>query len=134
MSKTMRINRRGFLMLTTSAVVTGCRSVNDNGAVVQSGRVVNAGPVVHYAADGVYTAFRNQGFFIVRQGGKLFALSATCTPKKSKLDAEPDHPFSCPCHGSTFDPIGHVTQGPAKRDLPAFATSVEGSGQLLVTI
>jgi len=97
-------------------------------------RVVNAGPVGNYATDGVYSAFRNQGFFIVRRGEKLYTLSAICTHRKCKLDPEPDHSFHCPCHGSTFDANGHVTGGPARRDLPVVATSIDENGQLLVSV
>jgi len=97
-------------------------------------RVVNAGPVGNYAVDGVYSAFRNQGFFIVRRGEKLFALSAICTHRKCKLDAEPDHSFHCPCHGSSFDANGHVTGGPARRDLPVLSTSIDENGWMLVTV
>jgi Rieske Fe-S protein len=130
----MQINRREFLILTAT-FVAGCSSM-ENVSVPSVGRerVVNAGPVSNYADDGVYAAFRSQGFFIIRQGDKLFALSSICTHKRCKLDAERDHSFYCPCHGSTFDPNGHVTEGPAKRDLPVLATSVNESGQLLVTL
>lgn len=130
----MKVNRREFLILTATCVA-GCRSVEDID-VVSTGkeRVVNAGPVSDYNADGVYSAFRNQGFFVVRRGEKLFVLSAICTHKRCKLDAERDGSFYCPCHGSTFDPTGSVTEGPARRDLPIFATSVDENGQLLVTI
>ena len=130
------MNRREFLLLTTAAMVSGCQSVNDKGtsAGVPRHRVVNAGPVGLYSADGVYTAFRNQGFFIVRQGGKLLALSAICTHRKCKLNTQPNRSFYCPCHGSTFDPCGRVTQGPAKRDLPVFEISINESGQLLVEV
>lgn len=96
------------------------------------GQVWNAGPAGDYARDGVYTRFRDQGFFIVRQGGKLFALSSICTHRKCKLTAEPDHSFFCECHSSTFDPDGHVTKGPARRDLPTYSAVVDENGQLLV--
>ena len=96
--------------------------------------MVNAGPVSSYAADGVYAAFRSQGFFIVRRQGALLALSSICTHKKCTLKSQPDRSFYCPCHGSTFDPAGHVTAGPAKRDLPVFATRVDERGQLIVTV
>ena len=130
----MKINRREFLVLTTT-FVAGCGSMNGTG-VVTSGRerVVNAGSVSNYSNDGVYATFRNQGFFIIRQDGKLFALSAICTHRHCKLNVERERSFYCPCHGSTFDPNGHVTEGPARRDLPVFATSVNESGQLLVII
>ena len=96
--------------------------------------MVDAGPAENYAADGVYENFRSQGFFLVRKGGRLFALSAICTHRRCKLKAEPDHTFYCPCHGSTFDPAGHVTEGPAKRDLPVFATLRTENGRLMVTL
>ncbi len=132
----MKISRRDFLLLTAGlAAGAGCQAINDSGSPnLSEGQVLNAGPASDYAGDGVYSRFRDQGVFIVRQGDKLFALSAICTHRKCKLAAEPNHSFYCRCHGSTFDPAGHVTKGPARRDLPQFSTSVDDQGQLLVTI
>lgn len=130
----MLISRREFLILT-GTFVTGCGVMEASGAATSSAaRVVNAGPASKYAADGVYATFRNRGFFVVRRGEKLFALSAICTHRRCKLDVERDHSFYCPCHGSTFDPSGHVTEGPAKRDLPVFPNFVDGSGNLVVRV
>ena len=130
----MKISRRQFLILS-AALAGGCTLTRNTGAHrPYVPRVVNAGAVNNYVTDGVYATFWSQGFFIVRQGPKLFALSAVCTHRRCKLDMQPDHSFSCPCHGSTFDPNGHVTHGPARRDLPVLATSVNESGCLLVTI
>jgi Rieske Fe-S protein len=130
----MKINRREFLVLAAT-FFAGCSSMENAGAP-RAGRerVVNAGPLCDYAADGVYGAFRSQGFFIIRRGGKLFALSSVCTHRRCLVDVESDRSFVCPCHGSTFDPNGNVTHGPARRDLPALATSVNEMGQLLVTV
>ena len=128
----MQISRREFLLLT-AGLATGCQAVNDAGDAGPE-RLVNAGPAGDFAADGVYTRFRDQGFFLVRRGGKLFALSAICTHRKCKLDVTADRSFACPCHGSTFDAAGHVTTGPARRDLPVLAVSANAQGQLLVTL
>jgi Rieske Fe-S protein len=127
----MMISRRHFLILT-AGVVAGCKT----GSIpaVNEERTVNAGSVSNYAADGIYNNFRNQGFFVIRKGDKLFALSAICTHRKCKLTAEPDRSFYCKCHGSTFDPGGHVTGGPAKRDLPILPTFENEQGQLIVTV
>ena len=130
----MKLNRREFLMLTAAAAFTGCHSTPDDSGTSGPDRIVNAGPAANYAVDGVYGAFRNSGFFLVRRGGRLFALSATCTHKKCRLQMEADRSFSCPCHGSTFSADGHVTEGPARRDLPVFATVTNPAGDLLVTI
>ena len=95
---------------------------------------MDAGPAGNYAADGVYGNFRDQGFFVIRKGGKLFALSAICTHRKCKLIGKSDRSFYCKCHGSTFDPGGKVTLGPAKRNLPMLPVFVNEKGQLLVTV
>ena len=96
--------------------------------------MVNAGAVSQFAADGVYGNYRDQGFFVIRQGGKLFALSAICTHRQCKLNAEPDRSFYCKCHGSTFDPNGHVTAGTARRDLPRLPAFPNAQGELLVKV
>ena len=131
-----QLDRRGFLLLTATAVVAaGCETVHPgNHAAAHGERVVDAGPASTYAKDGVYSQYRDLGFFLIRRGGQLSALSAICTHRHCKLEAEQDRTFSCPCHGSTFDPAGKVTQGPATRDLPVFATSTDAQGHLLVHV
>ncbi|MGB7768524.1 MAG: Rieske (2Fe-2S) protein [Verrucomicrobiia bacterium] len=119
----------------SAGLAAGCSSTPP-GAVfsTREARVISAGPASDYAADGVYARFRAMGFFIVRRGNKLFALSSVCTHRHFLVDAEPDRSFLCPCHGSTFDSNGHVTEGPAKRDLPTLATFVNESGGLFVKV
>jgi Rieske Fe-S protein len=128
----MKLDRRQFLLLTVG-LVAGCKMVDDSPSTSQE-RTVNAGPVGNYATDGVYNNFRDQGFFLIRRGDKLFALSAICTHRKCKLTAEPDRSFYCKCHGSTFDPAGQVTAGPARRDLPILPTNTNEQGQLVVSV
>ena len=125
----MSINRRQFLLLTAAAI-----AATDGIVFASDGQVIDAGPVGNYAADGVYDTFRDLGFFVIRKGEKLSAISSICTHRKAKLTARRDCSFYCNRHGSTFDPGGHVTKGPAERDLPVLATSVNGAGHLLVTV
>jgi Rieske Fe-S protein len=130
----MQVNRRTFLLLG-AAFAAGCAA--PGGVNLASGgreRVINAGPAVQYLADGVYARYRDLGFFIVRRGASLFALSSVCTHRHCTLEAEADRTFSCPCHGSAFDPDGKVTEGPAQRNLPAYEISTDGKGDLLVKI
>lgn len=129
----MNMNRRHFLLfLTTSVAATGCESVGGNKPANTQPKTVDIGSPDNYAKDGVYRRYRDAGFFIVRQGDKLFAVSSYCTHRKCKLSAEADRSFYCPCHGSTFDPSGHVTKGPARADLPVFSIVSNDRGDLLV--
>jgi Rieske Fe-S protein len=126
----MILNRRQFVLLSVG-LAAGCRSAVEES---HAERLVNAGPAGNYATDGVYGRYCDLGVFIVRKGDKLFALSAICTHRRCKIKAEADRSFYCPCHGSTFDPLGRVTAGPAKRDLPVFTSLVDEQGNLIVTV
>jgi len=133
---TAGMNRRQFLILTAMAMIAGRQAVcaGSNPTGTNGTRVVNAGPVSNYATDGVYDSFLDQGFFIIRKGKELFALSSDCTHRQCKLKVGSHRSFYCPCHGSTFDSSGKVTDGPAKRDLPVLPSSTNETGQLLVTV
>jgi Rieske Fe-S protein len=130
----MRLNRRQFLLLT-AGLAAGCRAIPDDGQASPGGsRVVPVGNTADYLADEVYSRFVDQGFFLVRKNGRLIARSAICTHRKCKLRALKDHSFYCRCHGSAFDPNGHVTHGPAQRDLPELPVTVDEQGRLFVTV
>ena len=128
MSKDIR--RREFLILVAAALAGGKTVAN----TAPAERVVDAGPVRGYSNDGIYANFRDQGFFVIRKGKELLALSALCTHRKCKLSSEPDRSFYCKCHGSAFDQNGKVTEGPARRDLPILTTVTNEKGHLLVRV
>jgi Rieske Fe-S protein len=124
------MNRRQFLILAaTCAALTKPTSSYARDAE----QSIDAGPLSLYASDGLYDKFRDFGFFVIRKGEKLTALSSYCTHEKCKLKAERDQSFYCRCHGSTFDPGGKVTQGPATRNLPVLPTA-NSQGHLIVKI
>lgn len=129
----MNPNRREFVILTCG-VAGGCAAGNsgENAPIVLRPVSFDAGPSSDYATDGVYDRFRSQGFFVIRRGGQLVAISSICTHRACKVRAEPDHSFYCKCHGSTFGPTGKVTEGPATRDLPSLPTTIDASGRLIV--
>ena len=130
----MHVSRRTFLVLS-AAFAAGCAAPGGgNFSGGKKERVVNAGSASQYLANGVCSRYRDLGFFIVRRGAHLVALSAICTHRNCWLDAEADKTFYCPCHGSTFDVDGKVTEGPARLDLPVFEISTDENGDLLVKI
>ena len=122
------MDRRQFI-LATAAVVASC---SDCLQAARESSPIDAGPSSNYAKDGVYNQFQDYGFFIVRKGGKLEVFSSYCTHRRCKLREEPDHSFYCKCHGSTFDPDGRVTLGPARKDLAKFTTKIDEKSHLIV--
>src|SRR5438132_7802396 len=124
------MNRRDFLIVAAVAALINPKSACARNAAE---RLIDAGPLSNYASDGLYEEFRDLGFFVIRKGEKLIALSSNCTHRKCKLIAERDHSFYCKCHGSRFDPGGKVTEGPATRDLPALPT-INEKGHLRVKV
>jgi len=129
------IKRREFILISlAAAAAAGCQGVGGGAAKTGGAKTFDAGPAANYAADGVYSNFRSLGFFIIRRGGKLEALSSICTHRSCVLTAEDDQSFYCHCHGSAFDPEGKVTDGPATRNLPVLETSMDAGGRLLVSV
>jgi len=126
----MPLTRREFLILGAS-LVAGCSSPP---ATSPGTKLTDAGPSKNFVRDGVYSQFRSQGFFIVRRGAELIAISSVCTHRKCTVTAQPDRSFYCPCHGSTFDPEGHVTRGPARRHLPLLESFTNQRGHFMVAV
>jgi Rieske Fe-S protein len=70
-------------------------------------------------------------YFIGHDAGGLYAMTMACTHagcacamKGTELD--------CPCHGSRFDHLGNVLQGPATKPLPHFPVFVDATGNITV--
>jgi len=137
----MSTTRREFVALSITAVagtcVSGCVQTDQRAGGQRGdpavGSPVDVGPASLYANDGVYSAFREKGFFLVRDQAQLLAISSVCTHRGCKVDPPKEGIFHCPCHGSKFDTNGHVVRGPATRDLPRLAISENADGHLLVS-
>jgi Rieske Fe-S protein len=133
----MKLNRRQFMLLS-AGLLAGCAI--DRGATRETAPAavgdgtIDAGPAEAYKEGGVYDRYRYQGFFLVRSGGTLFALSSICTHRNCQLNVAPDHSFTCPCHGSTFAPDGAVTRGPAQRNLEQFPVWTDEQGRVRVRV
>jgi cytochrome b6-f complex iron-sulfur subunit len=140
----MEINRRQFLVLSAAtacaATACGCAAGGGGGgtgsgspaAVPITPVDIDAGPAAGFAADAVYDQFVAQGFFVIRKGERLFALSAFCTHRHYRLEVEADQSFYCKSHGSCFASDGKVTEGPAIKPLPELPTRIDARGHLIV--
>lgn len=77
--------------------------------------------------------FKEQGTWIVRYQGVIYALSTTCTHLGCTPNwLEGEQKFKCPCHGSGFKITGVNFEGPAPRPLERWAISAGDDGQLVV--
>ena len=142
----MEVNRRQFVLLTISAAAGSCcgalaQASETTAPATQPGPppalppgAVDAGSLDGFKSDDVYDAFREQGFFVIRRDNQLFALSSVCTHKGCKVRVQNDLSFKCKCHGSTFDKDGHVTKGPARRDLPRLAIAEDETQHVIVDV
>ena len=55
------------------------------------------------------------------------AFSSRCTHWGCEVSLPVDNVIKCHCHGSLFDAAGKVTHGPAKKNLVALKSTLEGS-------
>ena len=96
------------------------------------GSPVDVGPVEDFKGDGIYAPRAAGGrFFVVRRGGRLYALSSTCTHRQVRVVSK-DGGFKCPRHGSTFSADGKVTKSPARKALPRHAIELDANRHVVV--
>lgn len=143
MSEKTSLNRREFFSFLTvgwvafTAAVGGLLSM----AFRYSYPNVDFEPEMDFVAgrpadyeEGVDERWKNGfGVWMVREQGRLYALSVICTHLgcvPSWLPAELK--FKCPCHGSGFYSNGVNFEGPAPRPLERFKISLTPSGEILV--
>jgi cytochrome b6-f complex iron-sulfur subunit len=91
------------------------------------------GDPAQYEEGKVVERFKDQGAWIVKNGGIIYALSTTCThlgctPNWLEREAK----FKCPCHGSGFKITGVNFEGPAPRPLERWAIGIADDGQVVV--
>ncbi len=77
--------------------------------------------------------FGRAGVAVLRDGGRIGAVSMTCTHLGCALRVR-DRGFECPCHGSRFDSLGQCLVGPATRDLLWYRLDLMPDGRALVRL
>ena len=134
----MQPTRRQFVTASAAvaAACAGCPLLAGAAETASAGAApVDVGPLDDFAADGVFDRWAAAGFFVVRRGGRLFAVSSTCTHKKVRLVSSAKggaSAFKCPRHGSGFDANGHATKAPARKPLPRHGVRLDDRGHVLV--
>ena len=65
--------------------------------------------------------------------GAFAAVSPICTHLGCTVDIQGER-LVCPCHGSTYDRVGKVLQGPAQQPLARYRTALSADGVLTVDL
>lgn len=127
-----QLDRRTFLTATIAACAS-CPLASVVAKDAPPADPVDVGTPADYPRDGgVYDAYaRSHGFFLVRDGGALYALGSTCTHKKALLKVK-GATLACPKHGARFKTNGDVAKGPARRPLPRFGIMQDDAGRITV--
>jgi len=136
------LSRRDFLMTAaaTAAVISlpvlqahGADDTPPAKAKEAAGPPVDAGLLGSFDKDGITNKFaKSNKFFLIRNDGKLFAVTSLCTHRGAQMTAEGDKDLFCPRHKSYFSLEGTVTGGPAKSSLPRYAISLNDDKHVMV--
>ena len=124
------LNRRQFVAACACATCPALRLLAE--AAKENAGSVDVGPLDDFKAKGIHGPLgTDRRFFLVTRGGRLYAVSATCTHKDVKLVVK-DGALRCPRHGSAFGADGRVTKAPARKPLPRYGIRLSDDGHVLV--
>jgi len=135
--------RRSFLKLgftvlgTAAALEIGGASLlylRPDNFSAKFGRVINAGSVDSFAP-GSTTEFPEGRFYLIRsQDGGFLAVHNRCPHLGCTVSWQAERQtFHCPCHASSFDGYGDLTNPPVPRPLDTFPVSIEDNTVMVDT-
>ena len=135
-----KISRRVFLTsmgnTATGIVLLGSFGVTleylSPNVLLEIPKIFKVGPVNSIQPNSVIYEPEQRTFVVREEQGYFYALSAVCTHlgctakwNDSGVAGNPDAVISCPCHGSLFNKLGEVIQGPAIRGLDKYRIQLE---------
>jgi cytochrome b6-f complex iron-sulfur subunit len=109
---------------------SGSGSGSGMGATCPSSGATDVGaPTTFTTGTPVY--FSTGKYFVIRDSGGLYAMTAVCTHEGATCDYESaQSDIYCPRHGATFSLTGAVTQGPATKALNHYAMCTLSNGHV----
>lgn len=115
---------------TTSHVDAGVSNPDAGGsaATCPSSGATDVGLASSFAV-GTAKYFSGGNFFVVRDSGGLYALTARCTHSGCAVQKETND-FYCPCHGATFSLDGDPLSGPVYKALVHYEMCTLANGHV----
>jgi cytochrome b6-f complex iron-sulfur subunit len=133
-----KISRRDFLKLVRTGLLTLSGLLGLGGLLrflsYQSQPPTPTEFVLGAPADyaiGSRTVLPQVPALLVRTATGFTALSLVCPHLGCSVEPQSDG-FTCPCHGSRFDPQGKLVRGPAEQGLTVLRLETEADGKLHV--
>jgi Rieske Fe-S protein len=122
---------RALLAGVSAAILGACESTV---ARLRGRRLVPIATTAQVPAGSAYrTMHGDDPLIVVNDGGEVRTFLAVCTHEGCPLGWNPtQHLIRCPCHGSAFDTLGRVVNGPAALPLTKLETIVDGGEVMLV--
>jgi Rieske Fe-S protein len=134
------INRRDFVA-AAAVTVCGCMLAGEAFAdapkaadtpKASAPTAIDVGTKADYPKDGVTDKWaKSQRILVVRNEGKIYAPTATCTHKNCALKNKGGD-IACGCHGSKYTLMGVPIKGPAKFPLHRYGISIDDKGHLII--
>jgi cytochrome b6-f complex iron-sulfur subunit len=138
MKNASRLSRRDFLKLARTVILTACGLLGLGGLVRFLDTRTQPDPQTDFdagPADGFTDNSRKVlpqvPAVVIKDAQGFHAFSLVCTHLGCTVESKPDG-FTCPCHGSHFDPQGKVTRVPAAQPLKSLRTEITPDGHLHV--
>jgi cytochrome b6-f complex iron-sulfur subunit len=130
-------SRRRFLQLLAASaaapsVLAACAS--DGGAPPAASGDVSAGKLADLPI-GTLRFVTGAPFILGRDANGVYAMTSMCTHDACDIAARgrvSPTEIKCNCHGSTYDPNGAVTGGPATKPLQHYEVTVDAAGTLTI--
>jgi cytochrome b6-f complex iron-sulfur subunit len=129
-AKSLAIGALALSSFDVIKLVASSKDLSDEQSVVQ--KIINLSDYPSLGNVGGYAMITKTVIVIRKSSSKFIALSTICTHKKCDVEFD-GNGFECPCHGSTFDKNGKVTEGPATKSLKSYKVTFD-SGENTLTI
>lgn len=124
----LKLARDGFLYLSGALALGGLLRYLDHDASPAPKTEFDLGPAADYPLNS-RTVLSDPPAVLLHNESGFSALSMVCTHLGCTVENDPDG-FSCPCHGSRFDPQGNIDHGPAAKRLHTLRVEITDAGNL----